>query len=841
MAMEGKTIKLNENWQFKATDENSWMMAEVPGCVHTDLIRAGIIEDPYYRLNEHNVQWIDKKDWEYKTVFSVDKSDLKYKTVELTFFGLDTYAEVRLNGKSILSSDNMFRTYTLDVKKHLIPGENHLHIVFKSPINEGLKKYDALDYKIPASGNDLAKIGKVEGEKRVSIFTRKAGYHFGWDWGPRLVTSGVWKPIELSFWNEAKIQDVFIQQTALDNENAKLTLNAEIESLKELKANYEILVEGTIVKSGEFKFSKGANVLKETFIIENPKRWWPNDMGDQYLYDIQFVLKMAKDISLEKIVQIGLRDIELVQEKDTAGVSFYFKVNNVPTFMKGANYIPQDVFLDRVTPEKYEKVIADAVNANMNMLRVWGGGIYEKDIFYELCDKHGILVWQDFMFACAMFPGDDAFLENVRQEAIDNVKRLRNHTCIALWCGNNEIADAWDHWNWSTIEEEAQGKEVADKIWKAYDDIFHKILPEVIKEYDKDRFYWPSSPGEAFGKSSALHSGDFHYWGVWWGKEPFENYGKMMPRFMSEFGFQSFPEFKAVKKYSIAEDWDIYSEVMKSHQRSSIGNKTIEEYMLRDYKKPKDFEHFLYVGQVLQAEGIQMGMEAHRRNMPYCMGSLYWQINDCWPVASWSSTDYYGNWKALHYRVRDAFETTILSLVIEDSILSVYAVNDSLQDFDAELNLQIVNFKGELEKESVKKVHIKANASMVLMNKNITELMKGFDENEHVLKAKLKDKHGNIVATKLHYLVAPKDLILTEEKPKLEVSVKNETTAIVKVTSSTLLKNVFLETGLDGFFSANYFDVLPGQEYLVTFKADNPMAKEDFIEKLKAISLVDSY
>ena len=303
--------------------------------------------------------------------------------------------------------------------------------------------------------------------------------------------------------------------------------------------------------------------------------------------------------------------------------------------MKGVNYIPQDVFLPRVKNADYENLISATVDANMNMIRVWGGGVYEKDLFYELCDKYGLLVWQDFMFACAMYPGNDSFLKSVEQEAIYNVKRIRTHPSLALWCGNNEVLSAWENWGWKEDIIENQSQEIADTIFNSYDQIFHKILPKVIDEYDISTDYWSSSPSSSTGVKESLTSGDAHYWGVWWCKEPFSTYEEKIPRFMSEFGFQSFPEFSSVKKYTNPSDYDIYSDVMKSHQRSSIGNKTIEEYMQRDYNVPKSFDHFLYVSQLLQAEGISMGMEAQRRNRDICMGSLYWQLNDCWPVASW--------------------------------------------------------------------------------------------------------------------------------------------------------------------------------------------------------------
>ena len=714
--------ELNQNWQFRQVGTAEWLPAKVPGEVHTDLLSNNKIEDPFYRLNEHDLQWIDKEDWEYQTTFVVDAQTLARQHIEMVFHGLDTYAEVSLNGQSILSADNMFRTWEADVKALLKEGENELTIVFTSPIKKGIEKYGQLDYTIPVSGNDLAEIGKVEGNKKVSVFTRKAGYHFGWDWGARLVTSGIWKPVELLAWNDVMIRDVFIRQDSLNDEVAALTANVEVEASIASKGKAVIYNENTIIAEHEITFKEGINSIQWPITIEEPKWWWPNGLGEQNLYNIKVEISTA-NTTATKTNRIGLRTVELVQTPDEKGKSFEFYVNGQPVFMKGANYIPQDIFLNRVSSERYEHIIQSAVDANMNMLRVWGGGIYENDIFYEMCDEKGLLVWQDFMFACAMFPGDSVFLENVRQEAIDNVKRLRQHPSIALWCGNNENLAALLRWGWLDEAIKNQGKQVGERIKKDYEALFHHVLPEVVEAYDNQRLYWASSPSVAMGIPEEFHSGDMHYWGVWWGQEPFDNYKIKIPRFMSEFGFQSFPDITTVKKYAIEKDWDIFSEVMKSHQRSSIGNGTIKNYMLRDYKEPRDFPMFLYVGQVLQAEGMKTGMEAHRRNMPYCMGSLYWQIDDCWPVASWSSIDYYGRWKAQHYFTKKAFTPILISPDIDKDDLNVFIVSDKWKPTEAVMELSLLDFKGNVIWENKDTISIEANKSKIYFNTSVKKLL----------------------------------------------------------------------------------------------------------------------
>jgi beta-mannosidase len=832
--------ELNDRWYFKKSQDILWKNATVPGTVHTDLLSLQEIEEPYYRLNEHKLQWIDKVDWDYQTSFNLSKRDFSKQHIELYFSGLDTYAHIFINDSLILQTDNMFRNYTIDAKQFLKKGNNKLHIKFHSPINKGIEKYEALGYKFPVSDNDLAKIGQVENEKRVSIFTRKAGYHFGWDWAPRLVTSGIWKPIKLISWNQHKIEDVFIQQNSI-GKKANMTAHIELAvNNKSEKGVVEIIVNGKTIKKTQVKLIKGENNLQIPFEIENPELWWPNGMGNQVLYDVE--VKLTSGFYADtKSHKIGLRTIELIREPDSIGTSFYFKVNGHDVFMKGANYIPQDIFLPNAKKANYEHIIASAKDANMNMLRVWGGGIYENDEFYQLCDEMGLLVWQDFMFACAMYPGDSSFLENVKQEAIDNVKRLRNHTSIALWCGNNEVLSAWENWGWKNDIIEEQSKEIADTIWKAYNAIFHKILPEVVTSYDGTRAYWPSSPGSDFGGKESHEKGDAHYWMVWWGKEPFDNYNKAIPRFMSEYGFQSFPEFSTVEKYTIPEDHNIYSEVMKSHQRSSIGNETIEEYMLRDYKQPKDFKSFLYVSQLLQAHGIKIGIEAHRRNRDKCMGSLYWQINDCWPVASWSSIDYYGKWKALHYTAKKSFENFLISFENKEDRLNVFVVSDSLKNRNAVLKIELLDFDGNLLKQWEELITVEANKSNKYIDLLKNDILNVSNANNAVLHAELLNNENNsIILENLFYLSPYKELKLTNPGLTLTVNENIDEFELILKTKK-LAKDVYLTADSENNFSDNYFDMLPNTEKKVTIKKSQLENLESFLEKLKVITLFDSY
>ena len=833
------TLELDSKWEFQSEKGEPFMPASVPGTVHLDLLENGKIDDPFFRLNEHELQWIDKLDWNYRTTFNINDSQFNYDNIELDFLGLDTYADIFLNDHLIYSSDNMFVGKKIEVKQKIIRGENNLLIKFKSPIDVGIEKYDNLGYELPDNANDLSEIGEVIGNKKVGVFSRKAPYSFGWDWGPRLVTSGIWRSINVNFWSNFKINDLYFKQNIV-GDKAFVEANVEVLSLIENKnVVAEISVDDKKIFKDFIYLEKGTNKFTIPFTVEDIERWWPNGMGNQKLYDIRIKIS-NENYSIDSSKSIGFRTIELITENDSIGNNFFFKVNGIPTFMKGVNYIPQDVFLPRVKDSDYEKLLSAAVDANMNMIRVWGGGVYEDDIFYELCDKYGLLVWQDFMFACAMYPGNDSFLRSVEEEAIYNVKRIRNHPSLALWCGNNEVLSAWENWGWKKGIVENQSQEIADTIFKAYDQIFHKILPKVIQEYDPATDYWSSSPSSSTGVTESLTSGDAHYWGVWWGKEPFSTYEEKIPRFMSEFGFQSFPEFSSVEKYTNQSDYNIYSDVMKSHQRSSIGNSTIEEYMLRDYNVPDSFEHFLYVSQLLQAEGISLGMEAQRRNRDICMGSLYWQLNDCWPVASWSSIDYYGKWKALHYQTKKSFEESILSFHKNNNEIAIYFVTDKLHSEKYKYNFQLRDFSGKIYNSWKGEFHSNPNNSKIIHNIDLASISidnEYFNDKFIFAYVTLNDI---IISEKIKYLTPLKNLKLTQPKFQYEVDIVDNFYEI-KLISKNLIKNLFIASMLEYNFSDNYFDLIPNKEKVIRINRDNFSSARSFEESLRFISLYDTY
>ncbi|WP_026473621.1 beta-mannosidase [Alkaliflexus imshenetskii] len=816
-----ETRELHSNWEFRQADKTVWLPASVPGCVHTDLMAAGLIDDPFFRSNEDSVQWIGEKDWVYRSSFNISRADLATPRIDLVFEGLDTHAKVKLNGQAILAADNMFRTWTTEVKELLTEGENSLEIHFRSPQQYNEEKAAELSYVLP------------EDER---VHSRKAQYQFGWDWGPKLVTSGIWRPVYLQLHKGPHMRDLFVRAQEITNAKATYLASLEVDAIESGKAIVTISSPTNKFKkeTKTIHLNKGNNEVALQFAINNPELWWPNGMGNQPLYDVDITLKSNQGTQTIR-KRIGVRTIELVQTPDQYGSSFEFHVNGIPFFAKGANFIPLESFPSRLTYKDYEDAIVDAVKANYNMLRIWGGGIYEDDAFYDLCDEHGILVWQDFMFACAMYPGDEPFLNNVREEVMQVVKKLRNHTSIALWCGNNEIQNGWFDWGWQN----KFGYSAQDslEVWGHYEKVFHEIIPQILEKEDPTRQYWPSSPSYGWGHKEATTMGDNHYWGVWWGKEPFEMYRKRVSRFMSEFGFQSFPDWSTIKTFTLPEDRHLWSSVMRTHQKHPIGNETIDEYMKRWYPEPKDFESYVYVSQILQAEGMMIGIAAHRQAMPYSMGTLYWQFNDCWPVASWSSRDYYGNWKAMHYYVRKAFDNLFLSPLEENGQLSLFLISDLTESSAAEMKISLFDFEGNRLKEIVKPIEIKTNSHLVFESP-VKELLAGASAKSSVMKAELM-QNGSLLADCHHFFDLPKNLAL---KPVV-VEAKTEKSAKgyeVTVSADYLARHVLLSVdGVSGWWSNNYFDLIPGESQTVTFETNESIA--DFEKRLRIVSLADAF
>lgn len=776
----------SEKWQFKNSKEQKWLSASIPGTVHLDLMNHQLIPDPYKDENEKKVQWVENEDWDYQTVFKISAKELESQNVELVFKGLDTFSEIYLNGKLLKKTDNMFRTWKIPVKSDLKVGDNILEIKFKSSVN---------------IGKDLAKKVPFTMPESPRSFVRKAQYQFGWDWGPRLVTAGIWKDVKLNFWNHVKIENIKIEQKNVTQQKAELNIHTEI--FAEQNGKYNFLINN---ETHNISLKQGLNKISIPYQILNPKLWQPNGWGESNLYDLKISLKKDLKIIDEKKEKIGLRTIELVQEKDEKGKSFYFKVNGSPMYAKGTNWIPSDSFTPRITKEKYLKLIKDCKDANMNMIRVWGGGIYEDDEFYKACDENGILVWQDFMFAGSFYPSDEDFLNNVKEEVKDQVNRLQNHPSIALWCGNNEIDEAIVNWGYQ--KKFKYSKDDSLQVWKDYKKVYHEVIPNALKENltSGKNIYWPTSPSIGWGHKESLTEGDSHYWGVWWGEFPFEIYNEKVPRFASEYGFQGMPSLEITKAmFSGKPDLILENPTIKAHEKNARGFEIIQKYMERDYVVPKDFVKYNYVSQLLQARGMKIAIEAHRRAKSYNMGTLYWQLNDCWPVISWSSIDYLGNWKALHYQVKRSFENQVILTEEMGDFLNFYTVNDDLKKFeDIKVEIQVVDFNGKILNDLTTVQNGKTLDGIAKIDHiEIKNLIKYSNKNEVFLKLILKDINKKIVAENTHFFAKPKDLKLT--KPNLKI--KKISTTEIEVSTDVLAKDVYLIGNTH--FSDNFFDLLP--------------------------------
>lgn len=803
---QSQTYVLDKGWEFSQAGSNEWMSARVPGTVHQDLLDHGRLPDPFYGMNEQKVQWVEKEDWFYRTVFTVTADQLKSDAAWLTFEGLDTYADVYLNGSLLLKADNMFVGHKLAVKDVLREGENRLMIRFRSPVEETAPQWDTDGFNYPAD-NDHS-------EKRMSVYTRKAPYSYGWDWGIRLATSGIWRPVKLTFCNGAAIDDFFVCQQEVTEQVAKVDNQLEINNVTSTPKEAQVKVvyaygEQADTLTRTVVLQPGKNSLSMPAWIEKPHLWMPNGWGDPALYTFTATVSVDGKEVASREEAIGLRSIRVVMEDDKDGKSFYFEVNGKPMFAKGSNYIPGDALLPNMTGERYARLFEDIRAANMNMVRVWGGGIYEDDRFYEEADRNGILVWQDFIFACTTYPHDPTFLKRVSEEAVYNMRRLRNHASLAMWCGNNEIYEGMRYWGWKDKYSPVVWKEMTE----GYDVLFRQLLPELVEANDPGRFYMHGSPYEAnWGRPESWKIADSHNWGTWYGQKPFESLDTEIPRFMSEYGFQAFPEMKTIRMFASPEDYELESPVMNAHQKASIGNFLIKKTMALYYKVPEKFEDLIYAGLILQGQGMRHGIEAHRRHRPYCMGSLPWQLNDSWPVVSWSSIDYYGNWKAMHYQIRRAFAPVLVDAIKEGNNLSYYIMSDRLTDEELTLNLELMDFNGKVYRKQKVDGLLPANTSKLFYQEPVEQALAGRDSATTFMHMVVKSKKGEVLSDEIYYFAHPKDQLLPKTPLQWQVKQKKGYCEVT-VKADKLARDIFIEVPVQGVrFSDNFFDLLPGQK-----------------------------
>ena len=830
---QNAVLELDHGWQFRQVTasaqeaESGWLPATVPGDVHLDLLANKKIPDPFYRDNEAKLQWIENESWEYRLSFEVTPALLARSNVDLVFEGLDAAAAVYLNGAQVLNADNSFRIWRVPAKAHLHAGKNLLRIVFPSPIKAAAE----------VAAGDLFRLKSKTEDK---TYIRKPAYEYGWDWGPRFVTSGIWKPVRIEAWDKVRIADLAIRQRDVSREVAHLDAEVEVEAASAGSAKVSVQYSNngapaTIVAT--VSVHAGRNIIDLPIEIRQPKLWYPAGYGEQPLYDFTAQVGTGGQVSESRKVRAGLRSIELHRVLDKWGRSFELVVNGIPVFAKGADVIPFDSFPNRVTTADYRRILQSARDANMNMIRHWGGGYYETDEFYAICDELGIMVWQDFMFGNDWQPGTYEFKLNIEAEAEDQVRRLRNHPSIVVWCGNNETESAL---NWPARK--VLPLDVKYQMWQDYLIEFSGILPRVVARLDPETPYWPSSPSADYEPvSESYHTGDDHIWDVWHGRVPFATYETHHSRFVTEYGFQSFPEMKTVEAFTQPEDrTSIFTPVMLAHQKNNEGNAIIHDYLLRDYSEPKDFASFLYVSQVLQAEGIKIGAEHFRRSRPETMGSIFWQLNDCWPVASWSSIDYYGRWKALQYYARRFYAPILVSPHVEDGALKVYIVSDKVNAEPVTLRVRLMDFDGKALLEETHTVDVAPLASKVYLDwplKKLTDA--GAADTSRVFVVAELSAGGAQLSRNLVYLAPVKHVYLKPAHLKVEATGAKGSFKI-RVSSPVLARSVYISFGnLDVQLSDNYFDLLPGETVEITAKSAGTL--DALKSQLKVISLTDAF
>jgi beta-mannosidase len=700
----------------------------------------------------------------------------------------------------------------------------------------------SLPYILPAISTNN---GGNELNIPTAPYTRKAPYQYGWDWGPRFVTEGIWQPVRLETWDGLRIESFHIHQRRIDGQSASLTAELEIQASRPLTISMAFAhdnLSGAQASDGtqSVQLDAGMNQVAFPFHIAAPTLWYPSGYGRQDRYHFSALVRTGRELAAKADLKTGLRSIELRRVPDQWGKSFTLVVNGIPVFVKGANVIPFDSFPPRETAQQHRTILQAARDAHMNMVREWGGGFYEFDNFYEICDELGLLVWQEFSFGGDMVPGDVAFQENVRQEAIEQIKRLRDHPSIVIWCGNNEVETGWYHWVDRQAFKESISPETRDRVWQDYILMFADILKTAVNQYADPVPYWPSSSSANFEEiPDNDRNGDVHYWAVWHALAPAEDYLKQFPRFMTEFGFQSFPELRTIRSFAKPEDLDIRSVVMQAHQKNKGGNERILSYMLREYREPKDFASFVYLSQVQQAEIIKLGAEHLRRQRPRTMGAIYWQLNDCWPVASWASIDYYNRWKALHYYARRFYDDVLVSPHADEDKVDVYVVSDKLQPVSGKIRVRLLDFSGNSLFEREQEVQIPPQSSAIYLSLDKANLFAKADPHRSFLVLDL-DVAGNRVSRNEVFFDVTQKLELPVA-PKIESTLnKTDSGYAVRLRTPALARDVYLSFGdLDVQLSDNYFDLLPGEPVVMNLQTTSTI--DQLKSALKITSLTEAF
>lgn len=814
-----KKLDLSGKWILKSKRGKHELPAQVPGDNHSALLATKSIPDPYWADNEKAVQWVGKEDWLYCRQFKLKPDFLAEKSIFLNCDSLDTIATVFINDYRVAHSENMFARQRFEVRKFLRAGLNEIRIEFASPGKAAIAAARKLPYSVPCSA--------FPAQSSHRNLLRKVQCHAGWDWGPCLMVSGIAGAIYLGATSKGRIEHVTTTQKHSRNK-VEVAVAVEIEAPADSVGVLDIIL-GSRHISKPVNLKHGLNMLKGVVIIENPKLWWPNGHGGQPLYDL--TVRIAGD---EMYKRIGLRTLEIVNQEDKDGLSMTFRVNGVDIFCKGANWIPADALPQRQTRTVLDDLLSSAVLANMNMLRVWGGGQYESNDFYDLCDEKGLLIWHDFMFSCALYPATPAFLELVQQEAQYQVKRLRDHACLALWCGNNEDIGAL---NW--FEESRKNR---DRYLVDYDRLNEGVLGATVDECDPTRIFWPSSPCGGRGDySDCWHNdkrGDMHYWSVWHEGKSFDAFYKVNPRFCSEFGYQSFPSLDTIRTYAPGDQFNATAPVMEYHQRNPGGNSRIIEMFSRYFRTPEGFANFVYLSQVQQALAIKTAVEYWRSLRPNCMGTLYWQLNDTWPVCSWASLEYGGKWKLLHYMARRFYDPVLVSTrPVNDGQLEIWVTNDRPQPVKGTLTLRVIEFGGKVTRRSRLKVNLPAGSARLIKRYKPDELTPAPESSFLSLALAVNQE----TFYNEHFLTVYKQCDLA--RASIATSVKPSGIAF-RVTMSTSKPAFYVSLNIDGIrgeFDDNCFTLLPGEPRTLIFTPKEKTTLSAFKAGLRVNHLRGTY
>ncbi len=791
-----KGLSLNGRWKFRKEDDDRWMEGRVPGDVYQDLWQNDEIPDPFVETNESRLQWVGKSDWVYEKRFELSDEFLNYERQVLSFEGLDTVAELTVNGRKVGTAKNFHRGYEYRVGDPLVAGENVIKVKFRSPVDYGLDRKKEYKHQLSAHRYPVDQPGRE--------FVRKPQCHYGWDWGPSLLTMGIWRDVELVGFTQPRIRYVTTHQE-FEGEDVQLEIRVGIDAPEGGKYKLTIEVAGR-KKEEELTLNRGRREIVRGITVENPDLWWPVGYGEQALYRLTVI--MGDGAEADRVERrVGFRKLRLVREEDGDGESFYFEVNGTPVFTKGANMIPLDSLPGRLSEARYADLVQNVVSANMNAVRVWGGGMYETDKFFELCDRKGILVWQDFPFACSPYPADGRFIENVKKEVQYQARRLGTHPSLALWCGDNE--NEWLGEQGSFDTDEVTWEELKSDYQK-----LNETIRKTINREDPNRPFWPSSPssnGKADPNEQSI--GDSHYWDVWHGGRPFSDYLTTMPRFVSEFGYQSFPSVQSLEGVVDESELNPTSPTMEYRQRHPRGNELIVNRMTDNFRFPFSFEDFVYLSQIQQGLAMKTAIEHWRRLKPYCMGTLYWQLNDVWPAISWSSLEYGGRWKALHYFARRFYAPVLVSTREVDDSLEVWVTSDVRERLKGELKLSVFSLQGEELHTEKSKAEIPDLASEKGRTFGLKKILGGRERENLIAQVSFRGK--GYESTNYHFFAPFKSLGLP--RPKISRAVREDKVVLRTDKPALFIKLSLKNEELNGRFTRNYFHLVPGYPVEVDF------------------------